>query len=537
MQRFITSKPMKSTREYAVLIIFIFITSCMNGQDAKKTKGIIKEADALFEIDDFKNAEIKYLSVWKYDSLNSSMNLNLAICKYKLKELPDSVLYYLKKADKSSNPEVQFYEGKLYHLTHQFKEAIAHYELYKKQPIDIREINNLEIDRLIAISKRADEMMKHPHKAYIKNIGNTINTKYDEYVPLVSTDEKLMYFTSRRPGGIGNKKDAWGKYYEDIYYTEVKDGAWQSPKNVGIPINSETHDACVAISADLQQMIVYRTSPDGTSGDLYHTEATEKGWGPLLKFGTEINSEAREFSATFNLENNVIYFSSDRPGGFGGKDIYRVVKLPNNQWGLPWNLGPNVNTAYDEDAPFLSVNGKTLYFSSMGHETMGEYDVFKTSLIDENTFGKPENLGCPINTVGNDIFFILSPDGAHGYYSSLNEHPKELGYESEDIYFIDMRYSETDLKVRKGIVLGLDEHGIAGVKVTLINSETNKVEGVFNPSANTGKFVFVVNPFYNYKIIADAKGYESNIIELSPMIENKMDEDEIDDLKIILKKK
>jgi hypothetical protein len=336
---------------------------------------------------------------------------------------------------------------------------------------------------------------------------------------------------------VGNKMDVWGKYFEDVYYTEVKNGIWQAPKNIGQPINSETHDACVAVSADLQQMIIYRTTPDGTSGDLYHSEATEKGWGELVKFGPEINSEAREFSATFNLENNTIYFSSDREGGYGGRDIYRVVKLPNGKWSKPWNLGPTINTAFDEDAPFLHINGKTLYFSSKGHETMGEYDVFETHINADGKFSKPENLGHPINTVGDDIFFVLSPDGKHGYYSSLNEHPTEVGYESEDIYFIDMRYSESDLKVRKGKITSEDLKIPFGSKITLINTETNKVEGVFNPSNATGKFVFVINPFYSYKLMIDAKGFESNIVELSPMIEDNMDEDEIADLNIVLKKK
>lgn len=525
-------------KKTSVLVIFLFIVfSKLIAQDAKLVKKTIKEADELFEMDDFKNAEMKYLSVWKYDSVNTSMNLNIAICKYKLKELPDSVLYYLKRADKSTNAEAQFYEGKLFHLTHQFTEAINHFEQYKKSPVDKREIKDIEIDRLITISKRAEDMMGHPHKAYIKNIGNTINTQFDEYVPLVSTDEKTMYFTSRRPGSVGNKMDAWGKYYEDVYCSEVKNGIWQAPKNIGEPINSETHDACVAVSADLQQMIVYRTSPDGLSGDLFHSEATEKGWGPMVKFGAEINSEAREFSATFNLENNVIYFSSDREGGYGGKDIYRVVKLPNNKWSKPWNLGPQINTPYDEDAPFLHINGKTLYFSSKGHETMGEYDIFETQINVDGKFSKPENLGHPINTVGDDIFFVLSPDGKHGYYSSLNEHPTEVGYESEDIYFIDMRYSESDLKVRKGNISNEDANVPAHSKVTLINTETNKVEGVFSPSSSTGKFLFVVNPFYSYKLIIDAKGFETNIIELNPMIEESLDEEDIQDLKIVLKKK
>jgi hypothetical protein len=511
----------------------------MNAQvkRSKAFKNALKEADLYFETDDFKNAESKYMSIWKQDSLNETINFNLAVSKFRLKQMPDSVLFYLRRADKSTKAEVQYYEGRLYHLTHRFDEAIEHYLQYKKTPEKKRDIKDMEVDRLISISRRAADMMSHPHKAAIKNMGTAINTPYDEYVPLISTDERILYFTSRRPGGVGDKTDAWGKYYEDIYMTEMTDGTWKTPVDIGAPVNSETHDACVAISADLQQMIVYRTTEDGSSGDLYHTEQSEKGWGPLIKYGVEINSEAKEFSATFNIENNIIYFSSDRPGGFGGKDIYRTVRLPNGKWSLPWNLGANVNTAYDEDAPFLHIDGTTLYFSSKGHETMGEYDVYKTTISEDNQFAPPENLGFPINTVGDDIFFVLSADGRHGYYSSLNENPAEAGYESEDIYFIDMRYSEADIKIQKGLSVDVADNKPVSAKVTLINSETNKVEGVYTSAANSGKFVFVVNPYYSYKVIADAKGYETSILEIHPLVEDVESAEEHAELKISLKKK
>ncbi len=523
-------------------IVFIFSILGWSGliaqsKHSKEFKKTLKEADYYFDLDDFKNAETKYMSIWKEDSLDDKINFHLAICKFKLKQMPQTVLKYLQRADKSSRIEVQYYEGRLYHLTHRFDEAIEHYLLYKKNPEAKREVNDMEIDRLINISKRAAEMMSHPHKAAIKNLGSVINTKYDDYVPLISSDEKTLYFTSRRPGGVGNKTDAYGKYYEDVYVSELKNEHWETPKNIGSPINTETHDACVAISLDLQQMIIYRTSPDGLSGDLYHSEVTTTGWTEPTKFGIEINSEFREYSATFNIENNIIYFSSDRPGGIGGKDIYRVVKLPNGKWSMPWNLGPNVNTEFDEDAPFLQIDGTTLYFSSKGHETMGEYDVFKTTINDNNQFSKAENLGFPLNTVGDDIFFVLGADGKHGYYSSLNEVETETGFESEDIYQIDMRYNEADIKVRKGISIDAANNNPLSTKITLINSETNKIEGVYSSASNSGKFIFVVNPYYNYKLIVDAKDYETRIIELNPLVENNADVEDISELKISLTKK
>lgn len=526
-------------RIYIVLTLSIFVWGGLSAQNkhGKEYKRILKEADYHFDMDDYKNAEGKYLLLWAEDSLDEKVNFNLAVCKYKLKQMPQTVLKYLRKADKSNNAEVQYYEGKLFHLTHRFNEAIEHYLLYKKYPESKREVNDMEIDRLINISKRASEMMAHPHKAAIKNLGSSINTSYDEYVPLISSDEKTLFFTSRRPNGVGNQVDAHGKYYEDVYVSTYVNDAWQAPKNIGSPINTETHDACVAVSQDLQQMIIYRTSPDGLSGDLYHSEYKENGWGEPEKFGVEINSEFREYSATFHVNNNIIYFSSDRPGGLGGKDIYRTMKLPNGKWSLPWNLGPNVNTEFDEDAPFLHIDGKTLYFSSKGHETMGEYDIFKTEITEDNQFTKAENLGFPINTVGDDIFFVLGADGRHGFYSSLNETENEAGYESEDIYQIDMRYNEGEVKVRKGVSLDISTSDPVAAKITVMNSETNTIEGVYTSSANSGRFIFVVNPYYSYKIITDAKGYETSIIELDPLVEDSKDVEEMIELKIILKKK
>ena len=235
---------------------------------SKHYKETINEANSYFDSDDFKNAEQKYLSVYNENPNDEKLNLNLAICKYKLKEFPDSILPYLNKVDKSNYAEAQFYEAKLFHLEHKFNEAIEHYSKYKTFDENKREVKNAEVDRLIEISKHAQQYMSNPHNAVIKNLGSHINTKYPEYVPLISADESVLYFTSRRPNGTGNETDVYGNYYEDIYVSYFKNGEWTEPQNVGAPLNTKTHDACVALSADAQQMIIYRTSKDQLSGDL-----------------------------------------------------------------------------------------------------------------------------------------------------------------------------------------------------------------------------------------------------------------------------
>jgi hypothetical protein len=234
----------------------------------------------------------------------------------------------------------------------------------------------------------------------------------------------------------------------------------------------------------------------------------------------EINSQFIETSACFSNDTNEIYFISNRPGGYGGKDIYRLRKLPNGRWAMPFNLGPNINTAYDEDSPYLHPDNVTLYYSSKGHNTMGEYDVFKSVLDPEtNVFTKAENLGYPINDVGNDIFFVLSVDGQRGYYSSL----KEETFGSNDIYTIDTRFGDNDLKVKHGIAY---KDGVPSkVKITLLDNEGKAINGTYNSNPKTGKFILVMNPLKSYKAIVEYEGYTTLVVDIDPMAFEKTHED------------
>lgn len=515
------------------LVILYLISFNLLAQDIKKTE---TEGDTLFAMDDYKNALQKYMSVYRKDSTNDELNYHIALCRYRLKQFPDSILYFLQKADRSSIPDVQYYEAKTYHLKHKFNDAISHFMQYKEFPEERREVKNREVNRQIEISRRAAGYMNNPHKATIRNLGEHINTKYPEYVPLISADESVLYFTSRRPGSTGNKTDAYGNYYEDIYVSYNTNGSWSEPKNLGAPVNTDTHDACVALSADAQQMIIYRTSPDGMSGDLYLSQQTPKGWSRPEKFGKQINTDYKELSACFSPDGNSIIFSSDKPNGMGGKDLYRVVRLPNGAWSLASNMGAVVNTQYDEDAPYISADGNFLYFSSKGHETMGEYDIFK-SYLNEDSLLNPVNLGYPVNSVGDDIFFVSSANGRHGYYSSLNEMAAEPGYESEDIYFIDMRYGEHDVIVKKGVTIYNADGSPAPAHITITDRETGKVAGIYNSNSHTGHFIMIVNPFCHYILKAECRDHETVTVEFPQLASDKKEFDPEEELKIEFKKK
>lgn len=508
----------------SINILLLLSINTYSQTSAKQINKQLKEAAFYFDGEDYLNALKEYEKVLVLDKKNETANLNALICKLKLSQPVDSVKANATVIQDSKLPEAMFYLGKVNHQLKSFDKAIEYFNKYNEVDPKKRSINMDETNRMIEICNNAKKEISHPHRSIITNLGTDINSPYPDYVPVITSDESVMYFTSRREGSSNNVKDVYGNYHEDVYISYNTYGKWSKAANIGPPVNSETHDACVALSPDGERMIVYRTAPDLVTGDLYVTRSINsfngKAWGPLQKYGKEINSQFIETSACFSNDTSEIYFSSNRPGGYGGKDLYRIKKLPNGKWALPFNLGKDVNTAYDDDDPYLHPDGKTLYFSSRGHNTIGEYDVFKTVLDAEtNKFSPAESLGYPINSVNNDRFFVLSGDGKHGYYSSV----KEDSQGSSDIYVIDTRFGDNDLIVKSAYVYN---DGVPGkAKVTLMDSETKQVSGIFSSNAKTGKFVLALNPLKYYKIIVEEDGFNTVAMDLDPVAFEKQEKD------------
>ncbi|HQQ94618.1 MAG TPA: hypothetical protein PLQ93_08700, partial [Bacteroidia bacterium] len=345
--------------------------------EKKKVKMLTREAQAYLDMDDYYMALQYYRQCLAIDPLNERAGTNSAICMQKLAYPVDSTMFLLENLTNSRQPDANFYLALIKHQQRKFDEAILLLQNYRKLKESKRLITDTEVNYRLGLSLNAKEFMAHPGEAHISNMGEAINSKFDDYVPVVNLDESLLYFTSKREGSTGDLLNTDRNFFEDVYCSRKVNGVWQKAENVGPPINSETNDACVALSYDGHSMLVYRTSDDQVSGDLYLSRINDKNqWGELQKLGESINSSFVESSACFSTDSSEIFFSSNRPGGFGGKDIYRIKRLPNQDWSWAYNLGPEVNSAQDEDAPFLHPDGRTLFFSSKGHDCMGNYDVF-----------------------------------------------------------------------------------------------------------------------------------------------------------------
>ena len=500
-------------RFFIIVILWVLAANAYTQEKSKDFNKSIDFANKKMEIGDYYGALKIYNVLYPSDSLNNELNFNMGVCNYYLKNYFKAENHFLKSSSAVSL-ELFRYKAALAHISMKFNKAINYYNAYKLIAGE-KEVNNEEINRLIEKTKYAEAAILDKRNVLIQNVGPTINTEYQEYVPLISADETMLLFTSRRPGSTGDLLDPNDMPFEDIYVSKKENNSWTPPKPLRKGLNTATNDACVGLSADGQILFIFKTSDDLISGDLYESRMGLIDWEDPIKLGSDINSDYIESSACITLDDKILYFSSDRPGGFGGKDLYKVMRMPNGEWSKAANLGPTINTSHDEDAPFIHSDKKTLFFSSKGHQNMGGYDVFKT-VLENNVWSNPENLKYPINTVQDDIFFVLAASGNVGYYSSS----QDGGYGGQDIYKIIFKDEALQLHVLKAKVNTKDQKNPISAKITLIENESKKVQGIYKSNDATGKFIMLVDPDKTYNIIIEAKDFHSYTTELEFNVNN-----------------
>ncbi|MEM6840958.1 MAG: OmpA family protein [Bacteroidota bacterium] len=321
-----------------------------------------------------------------------------------------------------------------------FEEAIDYYNRYLEKLEEDKDyrgedkIPENQVKRRVYECKNGQEFIANERNFIIKNIGNSINSNSLDYAPVINADETMMIFTSRRKEDNLNENVYDDNFaYEDIFISYKEDGKWGAAKNIGETVNTLYFESNLALSADGKQLYVYR---DENNGDIYVSDRrSDDSWSEPEPVSESINSSYSENSITISPDGQTLYFSSDRPGGFGGLDLYKCEKDRRGEWGKVTNLGETVNTPYDEDGVFMDFDGKTLYFSSRGRKGMGGYDIFKSIHSEEDdTWSDPVNLGYPINTPDDDIFFVSTKDGKRGYFSTVRN--DGVGY--LDIYMVEI---------------------------------------------------------------------------------------------------
>ncbi|NQY12191.1 MAG: PD40 domain-containing protein [Flavobacteriales bacterium] len=494
-----------------LLPLLLAMSVISNAQDVseKELNTADAKADYYIGIDDYLQALEKLRFIHGNNSKLVDVNFRIGKCLFELKGDEKEAIRYLEFAAKEGHNEARYYLANCYHSESRFDESIDLYQQYKKY-LDKKVHGDTVIDRRITITRRARSMVQNPLDVEIVNIGLPINSEQSDYVPLINGDETMMIFTSRRNGSTGDNVDFYGENFEDIYVSKKVEGNWGEPTKLNPTINGALHDAAVGLSADGNTLIIYRTNKSQTGGDLYECDFVGSDWSEPRLLGANVNSKWVETSASVSADGHTIYFASSRPGGYGGMDIYRVKKMGNGVWAMPFNLGPTINTKYNDLPSFIDPDNHTLYFQSEGHTTIGGYDIFVSTQDDKGLWIEPENLGYPINTVNDDLHFELSSDGERGYYSTVSE----SGRGDQDIFVIRMPYPPRLLTIVKGSIVTADDaqNPIQG-KITVMDDKGG-IQGEYKSNVLTGKFLLVLNPDVKYTIIIEANEFDKKTTHL-----------------------
>lgn len=410
--------------------------------------------------------------------------------------------------EESAPVDAYFHLARCYHLDEQLDKATEYFNLFIANSSKKSErVKQAELMlKQVAVAK---ELIAHPKSAEVRNIGAVVNGPTPEYAPVVSLDGTSLYFTSRREWEDKSsdqfKDPMLNNYPEDIYVSYADfEGEWTSPEKLAF-CNNQMNEATIAVSSDEKRIFVYQDITGG--GDIYYSDFSGNQFDVLNELNyTEVNTKYWETHCTVTPDGQTMYFVSDRPGGYGGRDIYRIVKLPNGEWSKAQNMGPEINTPNDEDSPFIDVNNKTLYYASNGAKSMGDFDIFVTFRDADNNWSEPLNLGYPINSTGADVFYTTTIDGLKGYLSSF----RKGGFGEKDIYEIKNDYlGNRPISALRGAFVSLNNDPVSDdMKVVLkcLNCQSEEAKST-DLRVKNGTFFAVLERCKDYKIeYYDASG-------------------------------
>lgn len=411
------------------LILATILIIPVYAQDNKELQESFLEAEYFLMNEDYTDALTYYLQLYEKQPDNSNLAYCIGVCYLNIPSKKNLSVNYLENASKDMSAmhkegsisqtaapyDALFELGKAYRINFRFDKAKETFTKYLATLLPDDHENIDFIKHEIEVCDMAKDIISNPVSYTEENIGDLFNDEKDNYNPLISADGKsFAYMVSL-------------KFYDAVMFSRLVNGRWTAPVNITPELQSDGDFYISCLSADGKILLL--SKDDNETSDIYISSFTGGRWTKTMKLNKNINTKYWESHGYLSEDGNQILFASDRPGGFGGLDLY-VSKKVNGEWGPVDNLGPEINTQFNEDRPFLINNGKTLFFISQGHENIGGYDVFKSELQSNALWSEPENLGYPLNTPDDDIFFMPIEGGKSGYYSRF----KETGGMGEQIY-------------------------------------------------------------------------------------------------------
>lgn len=494
---------------FLVLAVMLTGVNDLSAQRGKRKKAPLKMAKKHLQYEEYEEAIPFIQELLNKDDQNAYYNFWMGKSLY-LTYKKNKALPYMDKVNEV-NPDVDkdfhYLYGLTLHYNDRLEEAIAEYRKDQSQfePDDAR---YRVLSNRISQASYAKQFQDRKDSKLVKinNMGESINSEYAEHSPVISADNTLLMYTARRPDSRG--ADPENHYYdEDIYMARKQGDSWSAGENIGTPVNSKGHDATISLTADAKTLYLYRHKK---AGGLYRTDFDEEGkeWKEPRSVEKPLNSKYYEASICQSADSSLLFFSSERPGGYGGLDIYMVERDGKN-WGEPKNLGPRINTAFNEDAPFIHPDGITLYFSSDGGSSIGGYDIFVTEFDSSSqVWLEPLNMGPPVNSADDEIYFVISSDGLTGYFAS----GREGGYGEKDIYeakFPYFRYPKRFYAMQiAGMIQDVNSLDTVASSIKLIDKSTGEVVDEMATSDGSRRYLFTVEPERSYSLQVAADGYD-----------------------------
>lgn len=498
---------MKMRNLFLIGLVLTLFTA--NGQDKKN-------AAVLFDAGDFEGALEEYQLLLDKEPGNMLYNYRLGICFLNTNIDKTKAIPYLEKAVTAADadPNSLYLLGRAYHFSYKFEKAIECFNKFQKAGKGTPE-NLKDVGKQVEFCQNAVELMKFPVNVTFENLGAGVNSKYPDYFPFLPLDESFLLYTSRRNDGSTEKPN--GSYYSNVYYSKTVNAKFTPAKPVKEINTNDQDEAIVGLSNSGTVAIFYSENLDG-AGDLYYVNNNNGLFSGKNLIDKEINTKYEEIAASINADSNAIYFASNMPGGYGGIDIYISRKLPNGKWSTAQNLGPSVNTIYDEDFPSISPDGKTLYFSSKGHAGMGGYDIFKAEFDNEKMrFMHVRNIGFPINTPEDDMNLRISESGKYGYISAL----RSEGLGDLDIYRVTFTDFEPRYTVYSGTIKSsVESKPIDGITILISDAQTEELYGEYLPNPNTMRYVIILPPG-KFRLDIESDGFKSHMEIIEVMDKNE----------------
>jgi hypothetical protein len=418
------------------LLIILGISISLPAQDKKQLQNTFLEAEYFFMNEDYSDAINFYLQIYSELPDNANIAYRIGVCYLNMTGKKELSLKYLEAAVKNmsakhkegtlnqvSAPYDALYElARAYRINYNFAKSKETYLRYRETllPDDTEDIEFVDYE--IKVCDMAKTLIDKPVTFTEENVGELFNDDKSNFNPVISADGKSFAFMSAL------------KFYDAIMFSRMQNGKWSAPViNIfpALQIDGDINISCLSKNGKL----LFLSQDDNYNSDIYISSLKEDTWSPAVKLNSNINTRYWESHAFISEDENQLIFASDRPGGFGGLDLY-ISRKVNGEWGPAINMGPEINTMFNEDMPFFTNSGKRIFFSSQGHENMGGYDLFKSDLQSNGKWGNPENLGYPLNTPDDNTYFMPTGDGKSGYYAQDKE---GKGFGKEDIYKVTIK--------------------------------------------------------------------------------------------------